>query len=345
MTTPSPSSGFEFPQDQRDILDQRLRAFVAQDTPVTSVRPSRNPNAAPPIIAPVDESAMQPAPRLQAAPTPVVPPENTVPNPEPAPTPHAEPEAVSIALPSRFHYYPFKDLYVKPFRVFHLAKLAKANDTGSMQSIAEAVSSVISAPGYASKNLASELTLADFNAVLYWLRLNSFSKKQMAVTSYCNNPAHQEKVKAGVMPEASLKIKTIFKNSEMKHTDLENVPDPEKFFVVYNDSRIELKPETIKDLVELLDHPDLNDEEFQYKARIASVLSVKNSAGAEIHITEKIKIVDQLSADQAIVAMEFAEMLDAYGVQETVNTKCMECGASGTVQIVVDAPTFLSPEF
>ena len=234
---------------------------------------------------------------------------------------------------------------MKPFRVLHLAKLAKANDTGSMQMIAEAVSSVISAPGYSSKNLASELTLADFNAVLYWLRLNSFSKKQMAVTSYCENPAHRDKVKSGEMKEESLKIRTVYTNSDMKHTDLENVPDPEKFFLVLNDQRIELKPETVQDLIELMDHPDLNDEEFQYKARIAAVLDVKNSAGQQINIGEKVKLVERLDADQAFTAMEFANMLDDYGVKESINTKCMECGASGTVQIVVDAPTFLSPEF
>jgi hypothetical protein len=131
----------------------------------------------------------------------------------------------------------------------------------------------------------------------------------------------------------------------MKHTDLENVPDPEQFFVVLNNQRIELKPETVQDLIELMDHPDLNDEEFQYKARIAAVLDVFNSSGSQVSIAEKIRIVDQLDADQALTAMEFANMLDAYGVQETVNTKCMECGASTTVQIVVDAPTFLSPEF
>lgn len=341
MTTPSnPSAGFEFPQEQRDLMDRRLREFVAKDQPVTSVRPERQANTPPPIVRPMQpqENTRVAAMRLAQASSggrPVV---------EPAPTPHADPEGVSISLPSRFLFYPFKDLYIKPFRVLHLAKLAKANDSGSMQMMVEAVSSVLQAPGYASKCIAMDLTIADFNAVMYWLRFNSFSKKQMRVTSYCDNHAHRAKVASKELPKDSLKITTIYTKSDIQTVELEYAPDPDKYVITYQGDQIKLKPETVRDLVELLDHPDVNDAEFQYKARVASVLDISQD-GQQISLAKKIAIVEDLDPDQAMLAMEFSELLDNYGVQETVNTKCMECGASGTVQIVVDAPTFLSPEF
>jgi hypothetical protein len=251
----------------------------------------------------------------------------------------ADPEGISIPLPSRFHYYPFKDLYVKPFRVFHLAKLSKANETGSLQTLVEAVSSVLSSSTSSSKNLAFELTMSDFNSVLYWLRLNSFSKKQMRVTSVCSNPTHQHRVSTGEMSEASLNITTLYTNSDIKYTELESAPDPEHYKVIHKGEVINLRPETIIQTIQFLDSPNWDDEEFGYKARIAAVLDYPG------HLSEKVKLVDEMDPDQAHIALEFADLVDSYGVQETVTTKCMECGASGTVKIVVDAPCFLSPEF
>jgi hypothetical protein len=62
-------------------------------------------------------------------------------------------------------------------------------------------------------------------------------------------------------------------------------------------------------------------------------------------VGDRAAIAAKLDPDEALIALEFAERLDAYGIDETVTTKCAECGASGTVKIVVDAPAFLSPEF
>jgi hypothetical protein len=315
----TPDSGFEFPADKRDQIDALLRQ-PAEPQRLRSVRPDRNP-----VVTPV------------AVPTPVV---QNVAVESPPITPKSDPEGISIDLPSRFFYYDFKDLYVKPFRVRHLAKVAKAHEQSSLQILAEVVSSVLSTSTGDVPNLAFQLSMADFTYVLYWLRLNSFNKPQMRVVSQCTNPDHIHAVETGAKTKESLAITTIYKESMMEVTYLEQAPDPQQYKIVYNGQELQLRPETVMDVVQFLDNDNWQDAEFQFQARVASVV-----ASPGMSLVEKIQLVEDLDPDQALLALEFAELVDAYGVVETINTNCIGCGASGLVKIAVDAPSFLSPQF
>ena len=322
----SVTPGFEFPPDAQDAIEQQLRAQVEARQPLRSVRPDRQkPQMVLPTTQPVVvQQVVQPAPANVPDPTPV-----------------SDPIGISVDLPSRFAYYSFKDLYVRPFRVAHLAKVAKAHETSSMQSMGEVVSSVLMTPN-GDTDIAFSLTMADFNAVLYWLRLNSFTKKQLRITSTCNDPTHNEQVKLGHKTQESLKITTLYTESSMVVNHLNEVPDPEVYAVtVEGCGRVPLRPETLRDVVQFLDLPNWEDEEVQYLARIASVI------GLPLSLKEKMEIVQNgsIENDDALLALEFAEKVDSYGIEETVTTKCMGCGASGAVKIAVDALSFLSPEF
>jgi hypothetical protein len=325
MNTPTPTPGFEFPSDARDLIEKQLRASFDERQPLKSVRPSRQPQVVTPVE--VRQEELQPQ-------------RNTVPVRSGATTPIADPEGISIDLPSRFFYYTFKDLYVRPFKLSHLAKVAKAHETSSMQTLAEVVSSVLSTPN-GDTNIAFQLNMADFNAVLYWLRLNSFSKKQMRLTHQCTDPNHLAQVEAGTKTQESLKVTTIYTNSDLKMRHLDEAPDPEKYSIMVPgyDQKVQMRPETVSDVVQFLDHPDWEDPEFQYKARVASVI------GLGISLEQRIALIDDLDPDQALLALAFADLVDTYGVDELVSTNCMECGASTAVKTAVDALTFLSPEF
>jgi hypothetical protein len=337
MTAPfDPSYGF--PEEAKLAIDKKLRAFVSQDNiDVMSVRPERQKAAAEQIVQPKIASQDTPQPTPQATPTIGT----TVPVQTPSPTPMADAEAVSIDVPSKFFFYDFKDLYVKPFRVFHLAKLAKANETGSLQSVLEAVSSVLSSSTSSDKNLAMQLTTADFFAVLYWLRLNSFGKKTMRFESVCTDHEHLKKVEDKMLPPSTLKIITSYSESKMTTRWLENAPDPSVYYVTYNGSRIQLSPEKMAQTLQFMDHPNMMDEEFQWLAQRGSLLDLPPS----VTFDERCAIVASLPPDEMLVLNEFLTLMDAYGIDEEVPTKCPECGASGVVQITVDAPSFLSPEF
>lgn len=309
----TPSKGFEFPADKRDQIHKLLS--TPSDQPVRSVRPGINPIVKP---MPVSQEIKVETPNI---------------------TPKTDPEGISIDLPSRFFYYEFKDLYVKPLRVSHMAKIAKAHEQSSLQIMAEAISSLLSTSSSDAKDLAFKLTMADFNFVLYWLRLNSFSKPQIRVESKCMNEDHIKKVESGEMDEKSLLITTIYKESMMQTNYLESAPDPEKYHIEKDGTRIDLRPETIMDVLQFLDNPKWDDAEFQYQARIASVLNL------DTDLETKIKIINDIDPDQALLALEFADLVDTYGIVETVKTNCIGCGASGLVKITVDAPSFLTPQF
>jgi len=65
---------------------------------------------------------------------------NMVPVQQPGFTaPTSEPESIVLDLPSNFAFYDFKDIYVKPFKGYHLGKLSRAKEEQSTLHMAEVV--------------------------------------------------------------------------------------------------------------------------------------------------------------------------------------------------------------
>lgn len=332
--TPVPTPGFEFPGDSRDAIEQNLRSVIAngERQPLKSIRPERQPKP-PTVVTPTVAPAVE-------APAPI--PEGNVKVQAPQTAHISEPEGISIELPSMFHYYSFKDLYIRPFRLSHLAKVAKANETSSMQTMAEVVSSVLSTPR-GDQNIAFQLHMGDFAAVLFWLRIHSFSKKEMKVQHTCTNQAHIDDVKAGRKTPESLKITTLYREADLKFNFLKSAPNPDVFNInLPNYGRVDFRPETVSDVIDFMDHPDWEDAEFQFKARIASVLGMVHPDGTPYRLVEKLAMLDDMSSDDTHLALRFAEVVDDFGVNEIVQSNCIGCGASSAVKIAVDALSFLS---
>lgn len=208
------------------------------------------------------------------------------PNVEPTHVPAlAEDEAVSLKLPSRFAYYGFKDIYVKPLRSRQLAKLSRAHEERSLVHLVEAVNSVLSTTSGPYVDLGYRLCTADFYFVLYWLKLNSFRKKQMRHTTYCTNPAHLEKVTEGSLAQDSLKIDMLVTDTMLQVTELETLPPPP----VIDKPTWVFRPETMRDSVEFLELPDWNNPEVTYLARLASVIDIPKEDGSFCSLVEKCK--------------------------------------------------------
>lgn len=296
---------FEFPEHIRD----KAEAALSPKQPVRSVRR--------PVTSIVEA------------------PEKTVPVTQPPVTPTASATAQSISLPSNFHYYSFKDLYVEPLRVYHLAKLAAAHEKQSLQLMAEVVDTVLFTPS-GETGLAFKLSSADFRAVLLWLRLNTFAKKPMIMTATCQNEEHHVKVNRGEMPPESLKVSASITTTNAKVTELTNAPDPDIYKVEIDGNTINLRPEIVADTIAFLDRTDYQDVELQYMARIAAALDVP------VSFDERLQLANKLSPDDALLVYEFLGLTDVVGVTETVEAKCAGCGASQSVLLTVDAPCFLS---
>lgn len=315
-----PAPHFTFPESAQDSIDAALRQHV--EDPFPSARRAR------PIVRMVEDDK----PKIKTE--------------MPTVTPIAEASGVSIDLPSKFHYYDFKDLYVRPMRVPQLAKISKAHETGDLQKQVEAISSLLSTSSGDSTNLAFRLTMADYMAVLYYLRMTSFSKPQMRVTSFCDKEDHEDKVKKGDLAKDTLKIETVVFKSDLRTIYLDNAPDPDYYSITVDGIKIPFGPETLADTIQFLDHKDWTDEEFQYKSRIAAVLKLDQATGRVWSWDQRIQFVDEyMDPESAVKAVEFGSLMDDYGIVETVETKCKGCGSKGVTTITCDPLSFLSPQF
>lgn len=254
--------------------------------------------------------------------------------------PTSEAEAVSISLCSRFAYYPFKDLYARPFRVKHLAKLHKAHEDSSLLHTVEAVSSVLSTSA-GTPNVAFDLCVADFYHVLYWLRLHSFTKNHILHKTMCDDPKHREQVALGNQPVESLNLSRMVTETDLEVIELEELPDADAFALEAEGWF--LRPATMRDLLEFSEDPSWLDAEFQYMARQASQLAYQDEAGQVIQVPlrQRIALLEDWAPSELVKVMKFEKLIDRIGVNETVVMTC-GCGASKRSKIQLDAHSFLS---
>lgn len=296
----------------------------------------------------------------------------TVSNPMPGFTvARADANGISLALPSHFAFYPFKDLYIVPFRNAHLAKLQRAHDENSIQQTIEVVSSVIYTTDGDHEGLAFDLTMPDFYFILYWLRFNSFTKSNYLHKTKCNNKEHVRRVRNGlnlheyrtalqrgeitqeqfqevaseILPPDSLNIAQIVQKSQINNKELESIPDPTVFY--FEDGSVlenmVFRPPTMRDALEIMDsplvqHPNTRSE-FLYLAQQASHIQLD---GGFVPIEQRIQLVENATADEAALINQYESMLSEYGIEEKVNVTCKVCGASRDTKMSLDASSFLS---
>lgn len=321
------------PHNQQQVMHE---GFDWLSQPVASAPPQ--PQAAPmrhqPLAHPVSYGA--PAPMM-------APQQGTVPNVMPGfENAVADGESLSLALPSRFAYYGFKDVYIQPFRARHLAKLQKAHREQSLLPIVEAVSAVMytTEPSYAGRPLAFDLSLPDFYMALYWLRMNSFTKSNYVHKTVCPNPEHIAKVERGELNEDTLKIQQIITKSELEVVELEKIPDPEIYHFPDVPSLV-FRPPTMRDVVEFSEAPELRDddqrEEFTFLAQLATHIQHKD---LQLSLHQRVEIIKDATADQVELIQAFEKELGDFGVVDKVSVQCKHCGHSQKTKLNIAAYSF-----
>lgn len=304
----------------------------------------------------------------QAAPIPE--PMSQVPNVTPGFTQAiADAESMSLALPSRFAFYGFKDFYARPLLAKHIAKLQKAHREQSLLPVVEAVSSVCFTTDerYAGVPLAFDLTLPDFFFVLYWLRLNSFTKSNYIHTTKCDNKEHVERVEYTLnmdriikafneqkiteeefqrmqreaLPKESLDISQLITQTDMKVNELETVPDPD-IFHFSDSSAIIMRPPTMRDVLELAEAPQMRNPETRAEfAFLASLASHIQHRELQLSLEQRVDIIGNATGDQMQLVKDFEKALKGYGVEEKIRVQCKECGAARETKLSVAAHSFL----
>lgn len=261
-------------------------------------------------------------------------------------------QSISVALPSNFVFYDFKDLYIKPFKIAHINKLMTGQFSNNIGMIAEVVDSVL-ATSTGETNLASKLTYEDFLWVLYWLRLNSFTKNKFKVTSKCKNPDHIAKVEKGELDKNTLKVTSLVEKSIL---ECDYLPEDFKIdFKKYYPTEVEL-PEGFyldiaryQDVIDMTDDPRIRmtvkDENGDEQIIPNSGYLLQSAAAVLMHWPnatwqQRYDFAGNLSENDYSRLMELGKTIPAYGIKEYVQVRCPRCGATWKVKTSVDARSF-----
>lgn len=253
--------------------------------------------------------------------------------PENSVTPNSEAEGVSLELPSRFAFYPFKDVYAKPFKGRNLRKLIRAREEESTLHLVEAVSSVLSSTS-GVQNIGFQLTPADFYFVLYWLRINSFTKSAIVHNTVCTNSEHLEQVAAGKVPADSLNHSEIIHKSSLTTNMLDEVPDPSQFKLEY--PGVSLRIPVMLDGIQMTEDARIGDPEFSYAARLASYLSTPTPTTLD----QRIAIIDDMSGDDIQAIELYEKATSKYGIEEKVRWTCKTCNHTRIDDIELNTHNF-----
>lgn len=251
----------------------------------------------------------------------------------------ASSEGVSVALPSGFQFYPFKDLYVHPLRASHLAKIARSQQERRYSILVETISTLLatSEPSLQGYSLAHQLTLSDLEFVKLFVLQNSYINASIKHRTMCSAPEHLQRVENGEAPEQSLIIEHNIPVGSIQINKLGQVPDASEL-----EQKVghHLKPALMADVLEIMEHPatEARDAEFRFLSSLACYLDVDAS------IDEKIKLLDELNVgpQQLRAIRDYEALISNYGINRVINVTCTECGVSKESRFSLDAHDFLS---
>lgn len=306
---------FKFPKKDGVKIESRGRQAMQPPTEAQNIPPRPDPR--------------KPAVRVEAI--------EDMPKAQPQPTPRniqveKNPAFVDITLPSNFVFYPFKSLAVRTFKAQDQAKCIRAAKEGRFRHLVEAISGTLQ-----SDVSAHDLTHQDFYFVMYWHRTNSFGKSPYIHKALCENEQHLQDVIEGRKKEETLEISTIITRSTLseKQLDPSTIYYPEELMQKY-----QLGVLKIRDMVEIdemEDDPSFGDIEFL--ADLATYLEPRSVE--EMTVRSRIEIVKEMSTDEVEELQNYIKSVNDYGVSESINIKCKECGAEREAKVSIDALSFL----
>jgi hypothetical protein len=259
---------------------------------------------------------------------------------------HSETDSLytPIELPSKFQFYSFKALSVRLLRGAEQAKFNRAYQENRIKYTVEAISATLE-PGVS----AFDLTPSDFYFLMYWQRVNSFTKSPQIISLICDNPEHVRRVMDPTVPEAeklgpdTLQISEFLNGTTLDTTHLEEL---EFDSLVAGLEQYPLGVETMADIVAL---EELIQDSVEGKAQNDNAFNPEYgwlfSKACFLHrslpIAKRIKIIEEMSVDDMALLETYIDKVTNYGVAEYGTVKCRGCGASKRVKIAFDALSFL----
>ena len=237
-------------------------------------------------------------------------------------------------------FYPFKTLSVTSIKGKHQAKFSSAAKRKDTRLTVEAITSLMG--GDIS---AADLTVPDFFYVMYWLRLNGAGSSPMKIRASCSSPDHVLAVAEGSKPVDSLYTVDIINSTKLDQSEISS--DEVLAFLARSevqelrDLGFNLTAPRMADSIELeekwLDKP--NYDEVEFLAELAG--SISPIEGPPLTLEERIKLVGEFEMPLLLLLKDWQEVVQSYGVEESVSLKCKECGAKIETEISISASDFL----
>lgn len=249
----------------------------------------------------------------------------------------SDPSATSLQLPSNFLFYPFKSISVTPLKGYHQAKFARAAREKLTRHIVEAVTTLL--PDGVD---AMDLTVPDFYYLLYWLRLNYYTKAQLVHRGVCKDHKHLAEVRDSKKPLESLTTIITIGKTSLKESYLEAGFDREfELNPELAENGLSLHPLCMRDVVDLEENlSDVPDYvELEYLADLASFLRIDGKPLSSLK--ERIQLAEGLSPDALECVAEYRDLVSNYGVIEILKFNCQECGAENETAVSISAHSFL----
>ena len=263
--------------------------------------------------------------------------------------------AISVGLPSNFYFYTFKDLYCKPMKNRHRAKLAAAFQQQAMRPVVEVINSLLSTSS-GETDLAYKLCEQDFTFLMYWIRLHHFAKSPLKVKARCKNPQHIADVKAGKKDKKTLVFEQVISDLKPLVTYL-----PDDFTIDFNQYMPSFKgvkrPDNVyisipryTDVLEFTEDSDtflkiekdedgnpvpVGNTEYFYLANAAFYLQVPGWT-----LKQRCDLVGDMNDDDYELLSSLNTVIPQFGAKTTIQVQCPECGATRTAQVSIDAHSF-----
>ena len=263
-----------------------------------------------------------------------------------------DPNLSTVFLPSAFHFYDWKEISLRPIRGIHQSKFARAAREQSNQHMADAISSLLP-----DDRSSYELTIPDYYWIMYYLRLNNYTKTPMVHRAVCTNPEHVLQVSRGELERETLITVTPISKTTLKDVQFDpktlQVLNSSPFLKELTEAGYELSPFRVSDMLEMEKMQDVVSsipkdrqenakkelEDIEYLADYAAFIRPVGSA--QIPLLERVHAVENFSPDLLSLISDYNGLIRSYGVEEKIKTNCGKCGATIETEVSIAAHSFL----
>jgi len=238
-------------------------------------------------------------------------------------------------LPSRFSFYSFQSLGIRPFTLMELKKLFRAHTSSNFKDIVDVIGATIDRNVY-------DLTVGDFWFLMYWQRINSYKKSPMTVPWTCEANDHVLAVELDRLLPETLKNTVTVNKTTIRVVDFDIQAVADFTARIREEYGVDLFPGTIRDVVAMVKLADKVEPDDDWIAKYATNISPDHGAT----IQERMKFLENMSQREDINAIDFIYEIEQFvkiaehGVRESITSKCKECDAEREVPLTLDAHSF-----